>query len=112
MPKENKKRRELPPEVSAALKDIVRSCEIEDDYIRHLQIKTWKKLEEFWHGIQFIFWSEIANDWMTPAQGLQIERVGEETRDEARRDDAGPNAEEAQRRDESGGHEEGRAGEG
>ena len=81
MPKENKKRRELPPEVASALKDIVRSCEIEDDYIRHLQIKTWKKLEEFWHGIQFIFWSEIANDWMTPAQGLQIERVGEETRD-------------------------------
>lgn len=78
MPKE---RKELPQNVQSYLKSIVTSCELEDEYVRSLQIKMWKKNEEFWHGIQFLFWSEIANDWLTPNQGLQVGILGEETRD-------------------------------
>lgn len=77
----SKKRKELPKNVQSYLKSIVTSCELEDEYVRSLQIKTWKKNEEFWHGIQFLFWSEIANDWLTPENGLQVGILGEETRD-------------------------------
>ena len=75
------KRKELPKNVDKFLKDVVKACEIEDDYIRNLQIKTWKKLEEYWHGIQFLFWSEIAQDWATPDNGIAVGILGEETRD-------------------------------
>lgn len=76
-----KKRKELPTDVKNFLMDCVKNCELEDEYIRSLQVKTWKKLEEYWHGIQFLFWSEIAQDWATPENGIQVGIVGEETRD-------------------------------
>lgn len=73
--------KELPDYVKAFLLDTLKSSENEDEYIRNLQVKTWKKLEEYYHGIQFLFWSEIAQDWMTPDNGLQVGIMGEETRE-------------------------------
>ena len=76
-----KSKRKLPENVEAVLKDIFRDCELEDDHTRTLQIKAWKKYEEYWHGIQFLFWSEVLQDWATPQQGIQVGIVGEETRE-------------------------------
>ena len=81
MSKENKKRKEIPEDVKAFLFDCEKSCETEDGYIRSLQIKTWKKLEEYWHGVQYIFWNEIAQDWCSPSNGLSFGATGEDTRD-------------------------------
>jgi hypothetical protein len=78
---EKKKRKELPDNIKGFLLDCLKNCETEDEYIRNLQVKTWKKLEEYWHGIQFLFWSEIAQDWSTPENGVQVGIAGEETRD-------------------------------
>lgn len=69
----------LPKDVENCLKDILARCEREDEYIRSLQIKLWKKAEEFWHGVQFLFWNQSTQDWMTPEQGVM--RGGEDTRD-------------------------------
>lgn len=59
-----------PPEISQGLKDILKSlvsdCELEDQFVRESMIRYWKKLENFWHGFQHIFWNEIAHDWQVP----------------------------------------------
>lgn len=56
----------LPENLQLALKEIVRQKELEDDAIRKQQIRQWKKADRFWHGIQFIYWSETQEDWISP----------------------------------------------
>jgi hypothetical protein len=56
----------LPKDLQEALKFLVDKYEHEDSWVRKQQIKLWKKNEEFWHGLQFIFWSESKQDWMAP----------------------------------------------
>lgn len=56
----------LPEEERLALLDIIRQCEYEDETVRKQQLRTWKKLERFWHGIQYIYWSESNQDWIAP----------------------------------------------
>jgi hypothetical protein len=57
----------LPKELQNCLKYLVfEKYDKEDGWVRKQQIKLWKKNEEFWHGIQFIFWSETKQDWMAP----------------------------------------------
>jgi len=53
-------------ELQDSLKDIIASCEREDSEIRLGQIRLWKKYEEFWHGIQYLFWSDRDNNWRSP----------------------------------------------
>src|ERR1043165_6179170 len=48
------------------LKYLVDKYEKEDSWTRKQQLKLWKKNEEFWHGIQFVFWSESRQDWLSP----------------------------------------------
>ena len=57
---------DLPKELQDCLRFLVDKYEKEDSWVRKQQIKLWKKNEEFWHGIQFIFWSESRQDWLTP----------------------------------------------
>lgn len=57
---------DLPEDLQDCLRDIIRNCEKEDDYIRKQQLRQWKKNERFWHGLQYIFWSEVNGDWMSP----------------------------------------------
>jgi predicted RNA-binding Zn-ribbon protein involved in translation (DUF1610 family) len=64
MPKTN-----LTQELQDALKDIVKQCEDEDSFIRRAQVKTWKKYEEFWHGVQYLFWNERGQTWISPQSG-------------------------------------------
>lgn len=56
----------LPIKLQDCLKEIVRQKELEDDNVRKQQIRQWKKNDRFWHGIQYIFWSETQQDWIAP----------------------------------------------
>src|SRR6266568_658484 len=56
----------LDRDLQDSLKLIIESCEREDSEIRASQMRIWKKNEEFWHGIQYLFWSEKDNDWKSP----------------------------------------------
>lgn len=58
----------LPENLQAILLDLVQKYERENDWVRKRQIMRWKKNDRFWHGIQFIFWSETNQDWMAPVE--------------------------------------------
>lgn len=61
---------DMPEELQQAILDILNQCDREDFEIRRQQIRIWKKYEKFWHGIQYVFWSETQNDWLSPVDGL------------------------------------------
>ena len=63
------KKKKLDEELKDALKDIVKQCEDEDLFIRKAQIKAWKKNEEFFHGVQYLFWNEKSQTWISPSSG-------------------------------------------
>lgn len=56
----------LPEKLQDCLREIVRQKELEDDNVRKQQIRQWKKNDRFWHGIQYIYWSETQQDWIAP----------------------------------------------
>lgn len=58
----------LDDKLVAALKYLVDKYEREDSNVRKQQVRQWKKNEEFWHGIQYIFWSETRQDWVAPTE--------------------------------------------
>jgi len=60
--------KDVPEDVQEALKFLVHKYEKEDGWVRKQQIKLWKKNSEFWHGIQYIFWSESRQDWLLPVE--------------------------------------------
>lgn len=55
-------------DVREALQFLIKKYEKEDGWVRKQQIKLWKKNAEFWHGIQYIFWSESRQDWLLPVE--------------------------------------------
>src|SRR6267142_1766722 len=61
-----------------SLKDIIKSCEREDDEIRKSMIRQWQKNEEFWHGVQYLFWSERDNSWRSPLDDSLDEDIKDE----------------------------------
>jgi len=67
---------DLPENLQIILKDLISQCEKEDDWVRKYQIKTWKKNEQFWHGNQYIFWSENNQSWMNPANSPEFTEGG------------------------------------
>lgn len=66
-----------------ALKEIIRQKELEDNYVRKQQIRMWKKNERFWHGIQYIYWSETQQDWIAPINTRANGEVFSENREDA-----------------------------
>lgn len=60
---------QLPENLQNILYSLVEKYEEEDSWVRKQQIKMWKKNHEFWHGIQYIFWSETRQDWFLPTDG-------------------------------------------
>jgi hypothetical protein len=58
--------KELTDELKDSLKAIVKLYEDEDKEIRKSMIRSWKKNEEFWYGVQFLFWSDSTDSWKTP----------------------------------------------
>jgi hypothetical protein len=73
MPRDDANNIHLSEELQDALKEILRQCEKEEKSIRKRQLKKWKKNEEFWHGLQHIFWSEKNEGWMSVADMTQRE---------------------------------------
>lgn len=71
----------LPKELQDCLRELADKYEGEDSWVRKQQIKLWKKNDEFWHGIQFIFWSESRQDWISPTDTRWFQQ--EEGREEA-----------------------------
>lgn len=71
----------LDEDLQAELYSLVKQYEDEDSWIRKQQIKLWKKNEEFWHGVQYIFWSESRQDWISPTETRWFQQ--EEGREEA-----------------------------
>lgn len=55
-----------PEEIQGFLIDIVQQCEREDKEIRRSMMKQWKKNEEFWHGVQYLFWNAKEESWISP----------------------------------------------
>jgi len=80
-PKYGQNNEKLPKELQDCLKELIDKYEKEDAWIRKQQIKLWKKNDEFWHGIQFIFWSESRQDWISPTDTRWYQE--EEGREEA-----------------------------
>ena len=66
MPKSSDDLDQYSDELKDALKDIVKSCEKEDDEIYKAMQRQWKKYEEFWHGVQYLFWSDTDEAWRSP----------------------------------------------
>lgn len=64
---------EVSLDIQSALLTIVNACEHEDDSIRKNRLKIWRKHEQFWHGLQHLFWNERDNDWATPSAGVMAE---------------------------------------
>ena len=83
MPQINKdpNNEKLPEELQLCLYELVKKYEDEDSWIRKQQVKLWKKNEEFWHGVQYIFWSESRQDWISPTETRWFQQ--EEGREEA-----------------------------
>src|SRR6266404_7420676 len=59
--------KKLTKELEDSLRDIITSCEREDSETRKRMIKSWKKNEEFWHGMQHLFWSDRDQSWRSPS---------------------------------------------
>lgn len=68
MPEEINNHHDLSQDLKDCLKILVDKYEKEDSFIRKQQIRMWKKNEEFWHGMQHIFWSETRQDWVSPIE--------------------------------------------
>jgi len=66
MPNYGPNNEKLPEALVDCLRELVRQKELEDDNVRKQQIRQWKKNDRFWHGIQYIFWSETQQDWIAP----------------------------------------------
>jgi len=56
---------DLTEELKGLIKDIVNQVEIQESNHRSGQLQLLKKLDNFWHGIQRIFWSASSKEWIT-----------------------------------------------
>jgi hypothetical protein len=72
---------QLPDRVKEALLALLDSVEREDEYLRLQQMRQMKKNNLFWHGFQYLFWSDTDNDWRVPTHE-QFEEISsrEETK--------------------------------
>ena len=56
-----------------ALSDLFEKARREDTFIRERRIREWRKHEEYWQGVQYIFWDEFTGDWRLPPDELYEE---------------------------------------
>lgn len=55
--------KKLAENMQLAFFDICDQIDREDYDVRQQQLREWKKHEKFWHGIQYLYWSETSQDW-------------------------------------------------
>lgn len=67
--------------INEALLTLLEGIEREDETLRLQQMRKFKKNNLFWHGFQYLFWSEADSDWRIPTRD-QVEEISgrEETR--------------------------------
>jgi len=53
-------------ELKDSLKEIAKSCKKEDEEIFKAMRRQWKKAEEFWKGVQYLFWDSTSEAWASP----------------------------------------------
>lgn len=75
------KNNKISGELQKTIKDIVKECEDEDNEWRQHKVKEWKKHEEFWHGIQYIFWSDSDQTWLNPRDSNWLASLTDEQRE-------------------------------
>lgn len=56
---------EVSEELQGILRQLVDGFDKEDGSIRQNQVRLWKKLEEYWRGLQMIFWSAADQSWIS-----------------------------------------------
>lgn len=67
--------------IKEGLLAILETVEKEDETLRLQQGREFKKLNLFWHGFQYLFWSDIDQDWRIPTHEQYEEITArEETR--------------------------------
>jgi len=64
---ENNPDLKLADDLQVSLREICKTCEDEDKEIHASMVRQWKKAEEFWHGVQYLFWSSSEDSWRSPA---------------------------------------------
>lgn len=80
---DNENNENLPENLQQILKGLVADYEREDEEVRKAQLRIWKKNERFWHGNQYIFWSESNQTWMNPSDSAVFQDYTDEGRDGA-----------------------------
>lgn len=71
----------LDDRIKDALLALLDSVEKEDEYVRLQHMRQYKKNNLFWHGFQYLFWSDSNQDWRIPTHEEFEEISGrEETR--------------------------------
>ena len=53
-------------ELQDSLRDIVILCDKEDEELRKVLLRQWSKNENFWRGLQYLFWSQRGETWRSP----------------------------------------------
>lgn len=56
-----------------ALTNLFEKAQLEDAAIRENRMREWVRHEEYWKGMQYIFWDEFAGDWRLPPDELIAE---------------------------------------
>ena len=63
-----------PADLSEGLKKAILDLRLhakeEDSYFRWQQLKCFKRNNQFWHGVQSVFWAEDAQDWRVPTHDV------------------------------------------
>jgi len=70
---------ELKKELQDELKSLVDTLQRECKSTRSQQTKLWKKCENFWHGIQYIYWDDDTQEWVSPSgSNLSLTNIDDE----------------------------------
>lgn len=76
--KEVEKEDEIPEAIQKSLLAILEEIENEDETIRQRMVRECKQNELYWHGFQYIFWDERAQDYKIPTQDVMEEIASRE----------------------------------
>ena len=63
-------------ELKDSLKEIAKSCKKEDEEIFKAMRRQWKKAEEFWKGVQYLFWDSTSGGEGPRGRGAGVRAAG------------------------------------
>src|SRR5690349_14636520 len=74
----NKKPLDLSSEEMDALYSILQHCEEDDKSARLTDVRDAKLLDNYWHGLQHLFWDSVTNEWKIPTHQEVRDVVGDD----------------------------------